>query len=79
MRPALILQTKGKCRTRITDLLFSSFKDMFETMIYKFIMEKVIPAIEYLRKTCPKAVLLTILVSLMIIETTTDLPDEGKM
>ena len=41
--------------------------------------EKVSPEIESLRKTVSKTALLTILVSLMMIETTTALPDEVEI
>ena len=40
-------------------------------------MSKVLPEMGSLRKTGPKTVLLTILVSLMVIEVSTDLPYEG--
>ena len=46
-------------------------------MLYRFLMVKISPEMESLRKTGSKTVLLTILVSLMMIETTADLPDEG--
>ena len=42
-------------------------------------MAKVIPEIESLSKIGSRTVFLTILMSLMMIETTTALPDEGKI
>ena len=48
-------------------------------ILFWFIMEKLIPKVESLSKNGSKTLLLKILVSLMIIETITALPDEGEV
>ena len=45
-------------------------------MLYHFLMEKVRPEMESLRKTGSKTVLLFILVTCVMIENIADLPDE---
>ena len=56
--------------TRIIDLLLSSVKNALETMICLFLMEKVTPEMEFLRKNDSKTLFLTILMCLIIIDTT---------
>ena len=51
--------------------------DVFETMLCRFLMSKLTPELEYLQKTASNRVLWKILVYLMMIDTTTDLTDEG--
>ena len=63
----------------MTDLLLSSVQNVLKTMICWFLMAKLRPEIESLRKTCSKTALLIILVSLMMIDTTTAFTDEGGM
>ena len=48
-------------------------------MICQFPMETFIPEMEFLCKTGSKTILWTILVSLIMIETTTYLPDKGQI
>ena len=48
-------------------------------MICRFIKGKLILEMEFLRKAASKTVFLTILVSMMMIDTTTSITDEGKI
>ena len=70
---------KDKCRIKMTDLSLSSVQNVFEMMICRFLMEKVRPKMESFRKTGSKTVFLTVLVSLIITETTTAFLYEGNM
>ena len=63
-------------KDEIPVIVFSS-ETAFEMMLCWFLMEKVILETESLCKTGSKTILLTILVSLMMIDTTTALSDAG--
>ena len=69
---------KGIYGTRMTEtgIVFSS-KTAFETMLCLFLMKKVILEMESLCKTGSKKIILTILVSMMMVDTATALLDEG--
>ena len=57
--------------------VISPGQNPFKMMLFRFLMSKLSLEMESIRKIGPKKVLFIILVSLLIIETTTGLPDEG--
>ena len=63
----------------MTDLYCLQFKKLLKLCFVSFLQKKLSPELEYLLKNGPKTVLLKLFVFLMMIGTTTALPDEGEI